>query len=66
MASNDVVVPLEVDDNTTEGLAELVEQIESTQEDLNPDLTFRGCFITKYDGRNEAHAQGSSESECAS
>lgn len=58
VASNDVVVPLEVDDNTTEGLAELVEQIESTQEDLNPDLTFRGCFITKYDGRNEAHAQG--------
>lgn len=58
VASDDVIVPLEVDDNTTEGLAELVEQIESTREDLNPGLTFRGCFITKYDGRNEAHAQG--------
>lgn len=58
VASNDVIVPLEVDDNTTEGLAELVEQIESTQEDLNPELTFRGCFVTKYDHRNEAHSQG--------
>ena len=58
VCSNDVIVPLEVDDNTTEGLAELVEQIESTREDLNPDLIFRGCFITKYDGRNDAHAQG--------
>lgn len=56
--SNDVIVPLEVDDNTTEGLAELAEQIESTREDLNPGLTFRGCFITKFDTRNEAHAQG--------
>ena len=58
VASDDVIVPLEVDDNTTEGLAELVEQIESTREDLNPRLTFRGCFFTKYDGRNEAHVQG--------
>ncbi len=61
VASNDVIVPLEVDDNTTEGLAELVEQIESTREDLNPGLHFRGCFITKYDGRNEAHAQGAAK-----
>lgn len=58
VASDDVIVPLEVDDNTTEGLAELVEQIESTREDLNPGLTFRGCFITKYDRYNEAHVQG--------
>lgn len=58
VASNDVIVPLEVDDNTTEGLAELAEQIDFTREDLNPELTFRGCFITKYDKRNEAHAQG--------
>lgn len=61
VASNDVIVPLEVDDNTTEGLAELVEQISSTQEDLNPALTFRGCFITKYDKNNEAHAQGAEQ-----
>ena len=63
VASNDVIVPLEVDDNTTEGLAELAEQIEFTREDLNPALTFRGCFITKYDKRNEAHAQGAAQLE---
>ena len=61
--SNDVIVPLEVDDNTTEGLAELAEQIESTREDLNPGLTFRGCFITKFDAKNEAHAQGAEKLE---
>ena len=65
VASNDVIVPLEVDDNTTEGLAELAEQIEFTREDLNPELTFRGCFITKYDKRNEAHAQGAAQLEAA-
>ena len=51
--------------NTTEGLAELAEQIEFTREDLNPELTFRGCFITKYDKRNEAHAQGAAQLEAA-
>ena len=65
VASNDVIVPLEVDDNTTEGLAELAEQIEFTREDLNPALTFRGCFITKYDKRNEAHAQGAAQLEAS-
>lgn len=45
VASNDVIVPLEVDDNTTEGLAELAEQIEFTREDLNPALTFRGASL---------------------
>lgn len=65
VASNDVIVPLEVDDNTTEGLAELAEQIESTREDLNPSLTFRGCFFTKFDKRNEAHAQGAAQLEAS-
>lgn len=65
VASNDVIVPLEVDDNTTEGLAELAEQIEFTREDLNPGLTFRGCFITKYDKRNDAHAQGAAQLEAS-
>lgn len=58
VAADDVIVPLEIDDNTTEGLQELIEQIENTKEDLNPGLNFQGCFITKYDARNEAHAQG--------
>ena len=58
VAANDVIVPIEIDDNTTEGIEELIEQIENTKEDLNPGLQFQGCFITKFDARNEAHAQG--------
>lgn len=58
VASNDVIVPLEIDDNTTEGLPELIEQIEIIKEDLNENLTFQGCLITKYDRKNEAHVQG--------
>lgn len=58
VASDDVIVPLEIDDNTTEGLPELIEQIENTREDLNERLTLRGCLVTKFDGQNEAHVQG--------
>lgn len=65
VASHDVIVPLEIDDNTTEGLAELAYQIETTREDLNPALNFRGCFITKFDKGNEAHAQGAEQLEAA-
>lgn len=58
VASDDVLVPLEIDDNTTEGLPELIEQIENVKEDLNQALSFRGCLVTKFDGRNMAHVQG--------
>lgn len=57
-ASEDVIVPIEIDDNTTEGLPELLEKIEEVNEAFNSGLTFRGCLITKYDKKNEAHAQG--------
>lgn len=58
VSANDVMVPIEIDDNTTEGLEELIEQIENVREDLNSNLNFLGCFITKYDYKNEAHSQG--------
>lgn len=58
VASDDVIVPIEIDDNTTEGLTELVEQVENVKEDLNERLNFRGCLVTKFDGQNEAHVQG--------
>lgn len=58
VASDDVIIPLEIDDNTTEGLPELIEQIENIKEDLNENLTLQGCLVTKYDARNEAHVQG--------
>lgn len=57
-ACDDVLIPVEIDDNTTEGLPELVRQIGYTKEDLNKDLENFWIFITKYDRRNEAQAQG--------
>lgn len=58
VASNDVMVPITIDDFAIDGLAELKEQIDNTQEDLNPDLRFCGCFVTQYDRSNEADTQG--------
>lgn len=58
VASNDVMVPITIDDFAIDGLAELVEQIENTREDLNQNLKFCGCFITQYDRMNEADTQG--------
>ena len=57
-ACDDVLIPVEIDDNTTEGLPELVSQIGYTKEDLNKDLENFWIFITKYDRRNEAQRQG--------
>ena len=57
-ASDDVLVPVTIDDFAIDGLKELVEQINNTREDLNPSLRFCGCFITQYDRTNEADQQG--------
>lgn len=58
VAANDVMIPVTIDDFAIDGLAELVEQIEETKEDLNPKLTFLGCFITQYDRKNPADDEG--------
>ena len=58
VASNDVIIPITIDDFSLDGLAELKEQIDNTKEDLNPGLCFKGCFITQYDRKNEADQQG--------
>lgn len=58
VAADDVIIPIKIDDFALDGLAELLEQIDHTREDLNPDLKFRGCFITQYDRTNEADRQG--------
>ena len=57
-AANDVLIPVEVDDNTLEGMKELLEQIEEVKEELNPELQNVKCFISKYQRLNEAHTQG--------
>ena len=58
VASQDVMVPITIDDFAIDGLAELKEQIDNTREDLNPQLRFCGCFVTQYDRTNEADTQG--------
>lgn len=57
-AANDVLIPMEIDDNTTEGFEILEERAEMVKEDWNPNLENLRCFITKYDKYNEAHAEG--------
>ena len=57
VASDDVIIPIKIDKFAFDGLAELKEQIENTQEDLNPALRLRGCLVTSYQ-RNDVNAQG--------
>ncbi len=58
VASDDVMIPLTIDDFAIDGLEELVEQIDNTREDLNPKLRLAGCFVTQFDRTNEADRQG--------
>ena len=58
VASDDVMIPVTIDDFALDGLEELKEQIDNTREDLNPELKLRGCFVTQYDCSNEADKQG--------
>lgn len=53
VASDDVLVPVIIDDYSIEGLAELKEQIDNTKEDLNEKLNFLGCFVTHFDKAND-------------
>lgn len=53
-AADDVLIPVEVDDNTTEGMDELLDQIDEIKCELNPDLENVKCFISKYNKYNEA------------
>lgn len=57
-AADDVLIPVEVDDNTTEGMNELLDQIDEIRCELNPELKNVKCFISKYNKYNEAHSQG--------
>lgn len=57
VASDDVLIPVKIDDFAFDGLKEIKEQIETTKEDLNPKLNLKGCFITQF-VRNEVNLQG--------
>lgn len=57
VASDDVMIPVKIDKFAFDGLAELKEQIDNTREELNPDISLKGCFVTCYQ-RNEVNNQG--------
>mgnify|MGYP004509177441 CR=1 FL=1 len=57
-AADDVLIPIEVDDNTTEGMNELLKQINTIKRSWNPQMKRIQCFISKYNKYNEAHTQG--------
>ena len=58
VVSDDVIVPVEIDQYSFDGLDILLEQIAAVKEDFNPALSFKGCLITKYRQREEVQAQG--------
>lgn len=57
VASDDVLIPVKIDDFAFDGLSEIKEQIENTKEDLNPKLCFKGCFVTQF-VKNDVNLQG--------
>lgn len=56
VASDEVYIPIKIDNFAFDGLAELKEQIENVREDFNPDIKYR-CFVTCYQN-NEVNRQG--------
>lgn len=57
VASDDLVIPIKIDNFAFDGLKELMEQIDYIKQDYNPSLCFRGCFITNFK-RNDVNFQG--------
>lgn len=57
VASDGVLIPIKIDDFAFDGITELIEQIEITKEDFNPNLELMGCFVTQY-VKNDVNVQG--------
>lgn len=57
VTSNDVIVPVFMDQYSFDGLDILLEQIAQVQEDFNKNLHFAGCIITQYQN-NDVNNQG--------
>lgn len=47
-ASDEIIIPVMMDQYSFDGLEILEEQIEQTREDFNPDLVLKGCLVTQY------------------
>lgn len=57
VSSDEVIIPIKIDEYAFDGLAELKDQIENTRDDLNPRLRLAGCLITCFQ-RTDADRQG--------
>ena len=55
--SDDVIMPIYMDQYSFDGLDILLDQIEQVQEDFNENLFFAGCLITQYQN-NDVNNQG--------
>lgn len=55
--SNDVIVPIFMDQYSFDGLDILLDQIAQVHEDFNENLKFAGCLITQYQN-NDVNNQG--------
>ena len=58
VVSDDVIVPLEIDQYSFDGLDILLEQLMSIKEDFNPKIQLTGCLVTKFRQKEDVQAQG--------
>ena len=56
VASDDVLVPIKIDQFSFDGLEQILEQIDDVSE-FNSDIRFAGCFVTMYQ-RSSVNQQG--------
>ena len=57
VASNSLVVPLQTEFFSLEGLTQLMKTIDRVKNNLNPTLDIRGILLTMFDKRNRLSAQ---------
>ena len=50
-AADDVLIPIRPDEFSFSGLLDLVEQVDTVRESVNPGLTLRGAFFTHWQNR---------------
>jgi chromosome partitioning protein len=56
-AANSVLIPIQTEYYALEGLSDLINTIERTQENFNPDLEIKGILLTMYDERTNLSKQ---------
>ncbi|MCI1959168.1 MAG: ParA family protein [Clostridia bacterium] len=57
VASDNVIIPVKIDNFTFDGMSTMIEQVESIKENFNSDLDLTGVLITMY-RKNDVNMQG--------